>query len=350
MSFRDHARQQAETCARLGSPYTARVLRLVADHLRPGHAVADRLLGWPSDRLSTDALALRLAAALHYLVLTREAAILARFYTRDDIDDGQLWRSLDAVLRLNANSILPALNHAAPTNDVARSAVFIAAGHWLSAAFSLPLVLSELGSCAGLNLLWDRYALQIGQQCYGPDDAPITLVPDWYGPLPPVASPVIRARAGVDRCPLDPMTDFNRLQSHIWPDQPDRLEIQAKALGLAADLRPSIHAGCPVAWLGERLARPQPQACHMIYHSLLWPHLTEGQQRDIIDTMARARLQPNEPLAHVAFEEDDEGPGARVTLTLWPQGAEIALGRADIHGMWVDWQAPDPQAWTDGAR
>lgn len=348
MSFRNHARAQAEACARLGSPYTARVLRLVADRLRPGHAVADRLLGWPAERVEDDAVALRLAGALHHLVLTRKAAMLARFYTRDDIDDAQLWRSLDAVLRLNAEDILPVLNHAPQTNEVARSAVFIAAGHWLSAAFGLPLVLSELGTCAGLNLIWDSYALKIGDHHYGPQDAAITLAPEWYGGLPPLAPPVIRARAGVDRHPLDPVTDRDRLQSYIWADQTTRLERQAKALDLAAEAKPPVHEGCAVTWLSDRLSRPQPQACHMVYHSLFWQYLTDEQQRGIVDAMARARLQANEPLAHVAMEDDGDGPGARLTLTLWPQATEIALGRADFHGAWVDWHAPDPQTWTDG--
>ncbi|MCC1480305.1 DUF2332 domain-containing protein [Roseibaca sp. Y0-43] len=346
MSFRDHARAQAAACEELGSAYTARILRLVADHLRPGHAVADRLLGWPGERLDNDAVALRLAGALHYLVLTRQAAILARFYGRSDIDDPQLWRSLDAVLRLKAAAIMPVLENAPQTNEVARSAVFIAAGHWLTAAFGLPLVLSELGCAAGLNLIWDHYALQIGDQRLGPEDATLTLSPDWRGAVPPVAAPVIRARAGVDRNPLDPVADRDRLQSYIWVDQPARLARQATALDLAAELQPPVREGCAVAWLSDRLSRPQPQACHMVYHSLFWQYLTDAQQREIIDTMARTRLQPNEPLAHVAMEDDGEGPGARLTLTLWPQGTEIALGRADFHGAWVDWQAPDPQAWT----
>lgn len=348
MNFRDHARAQAEACAHMGSPYTARVLRLMADHLRPGHSVADRLLAWPADRLDSDAVALRLSGALHYLVITRQAAILARFYARDDISDQQLWRSLDAVLRLQAQAILPVLDQAPQTNEVARSAVFIAAGHWLTAAFGLPIVLSELGACAGLNLLWDRYALNIGDHHYGPEEAAITLAPTWYGSLPPDSSPVIRARAGVDLNPLDPATDRDRLQSYIWPDQPDRMDRQAAALELAAETRPAIHKGCAVAWLTDRLSRPQPQACHMVYHSLFWQYLQSMQQREIIDAMARARLQTNEPLAHVAMEADDEGPGARLTLTLWPQGTEINLGRADFHGAWIDWQAPDPQAWTEG--
>lgn len=350
MNFRDHARTQAAACETLGSPYTARVLRLIADHMRPGSAVADRLLTWPTDRLGADAVALRLAGALHYLVLTRQAAMLARFYARDDVADGQLWRSLDAVLRLQADAILPVLDHAPQTNEVARSAVFIASGHWLSAAFGLPLVLSELGCSAGLNLLWDRYALRIGDAQFGPEDAALTLSPDWRGALPPLAPPVIRARAGVDRNPLDPVADRDRLQSYIWADQPARLARQASALDLAAERHPHIHTGCAVAWLSERLSRPQPQACHMVYHSLFWQYLSDAQQREIVDTMARTRLQPNEPLAHVAMEDDGEGPGARLTLTLWPQGIEVPLGRADFHGAWVDWQAPDPQAWTDRQR
>lgn len=350
MSFRDHAKWQADACARLGSAYTARVLRLIADHLRPGHAVADTLLAWPEDRLAADAVALRLAGALHFLVLTRQAPMLARFYTRDDVADAQLWRSLDAVLRLNAADILPVLDHAPQTNEVARSAVFIAAGHWLAAAFRLPLVLSELGACAGLNLLWDHYALEVNGQRYGPEDAALTLTPDWHGDMPPLAAPVIRARAGVDRNPLDPVADRLRLQSYIWADQPARLARQAAALDLAAEARPRIDQSCAVPWLGERLSRPQPQACHLVYHSLFWQYLTEPMQRDLIDAMARARLQRDEPLAHLAMEADDAGPGAAITLTLWPQGQEIALGRADFHGAWVDWQAPDPQTWTQAQR
>jgi hypothetical protein len=46
----------------------------------------------------------------------------------------------------------------------------IGAGHWLTARFGLPLVLSEAGSSAGLNLLWDRFALDTGGWRRGPPD------------------------------------------------------------------------------------------------------------------------------------------------------------------------------------
>ena len=49
MTVRDAFRAQAEVCAAMGSPFTARLCRLVADRLRLGTPVADRVLGWRGD-------------------------------------------------------------------------------------------------------------------------------------------------------------------------------------------------------------------------------------------------------------------------------------------------------------
>ncbi len=38
------------------------------------------------------------------------------------------------------------------------------------------------------------------------------------------------------------------------------------------------------------------------------------------------------PLAHFAMEADDQGLGAALHLTLWPDEQVIELGRADFHG------------------
>ena len=140
------------------------------------------------------------------------------------------------------------------------------------------------------------------------------------------------------------------MQSYLWPDQPAALARQAAALDIAAEHAPDVAQGDAVDWLAERLARPLPQACHMVFHSLTWQYLPEHRQRAAIDHMASARLREDEPLAHVAMEDDGTGPGAAVTLTLWPEGREIPLGRADFHGAWVDWQAPAIDGWTDPRR
>ena len=81
-AVRNSFRIQADACQTLGSPFTARILRLLADGLTPGTPVADRVLGWPGDPAGrTDALALRLAGGLHALALQGDPPALRSFYT-----------------------------------------------------------------------------------------------------------------------------------------------------------------------------------------------------------------------------------------------------------------------------
>ncbi len=344
MSFRSHARAQAEACAALGSPFTARLLTLLSERLVPGGAVADRLLAWPKERLRDDAVALRLAGALHYLVLTGAAPILARAYRAPPDSDSQFWRIIEAALRQHAPGILVMLDQPPQTNEVARSAVLIASAHWLSARFELPLVLSELGASAGLNLLWDRYALNAGGQLFGPPDPVLTLAPDWQGELPPNAPPVVRARAGVDLAPLDPVADRQRMLAYIWADQNARRARSVAALDHAAEARPEIARGCAIDWMEARLARPFPQAVHLVFHTVVWQYLPlEAQIRgQALLARAGARMRSDEPLVHLAMEADSHGPGAGLRLHIWPGDEVITLGRADFHGRWVEWNAPEP--------
>lgn len=352
MNFRDHARAQAKACAALGSPFTARLLTIIADRLVPGTVVAERLLNWPADRLGPDAVALRLTGALHYLVLSDKASMLKRLYaTPDAASDSQLWRMIDSALRLHAAEILTTLDSAPQTNELRRSAVLIAAAHWLSATYNLPLVLSELGCSAGLNLLWDSYTLEINTQRFGAVDSDVVLAPDWKGNLPEPVVPVIRARAGVDMNPLDPIADRLRLLSYIWPDQTDRIARTERALDMASEKQPEIARANAIDWLEGRLARPIPHAIHLVYHTVAWQYFSPEDQGRGLALLARAgsRCRADEPLALLSMEDDGTGPGAALNLHLWPMNKGFNLGRADFHGRWVDWHAPDERHWISEA-
>lgn len=342
MNFRTHARAQALACADLGSPLTARLLTLVADRLVPGTDLADHLLDWPAERLHPDAVGLRLAGALHYLVLTGQAPILKRLYADTTVPDTQFWRAIESTLKFRSAEILPILAQAPQTNEVRRSSALIAAAHWLTAAYGLPLVLSELGSSVGLNLLWDHYALEIAGRRYGPEDPVLTLTPDWKGAAPPEAAPLIRSRAGVDLNPLDPEHDQMRLLSYIWADQPDRLARARAALALACEKRPEVARGNAIDWLEGRLSRPVPQAVHLVCHTITWQYLSNADQARGLALLQRVgqRCRADEPLSHLSMEQDGAGPGAALVLHLWPADERIELGRADFHGRWVDWRAP----------
>jgi hypothetical protein len=337
-------RDQARACAGLGSPFTARLLDGLADAILPGTLLADRLLGWPGDLSGNGAsLPLRLAGGLHALVrLGRDADLSAAYADPAGIDDGALRATALAAMARHQGFLLGWIESPPQTNEVRRSAVLIAAAHWLTARFGLPMMLSELGASAGLNLLWDRYALRIGADAFGPTDPTLTLSPEWTGPRPPPARPQVASRAGVDLNPLDPVADRLRLLSYIWADQTDRIARTEAALDAAARERPHVERADAIDWLAGRVATPQPGRLHLIFHTIAWqyfPAATQVRGQALLADAGR-RATPEAPLARLAMEADGQAPGAGLTLQLWPEGEVIALGRADFHGRWVHWATP----------
>ncbi|WP_022704579.1 DUF2332 domain-containing protein [Pseudorhodobacter ferrugineus] len=342
-TVRHSFRVQADACEALGSPLTARILRLLADGLALGTPVADRILNWQGDpSVRADALALRLAGGLHALALQGTPTALHSFYTTParytDIEAlAVLLDTIDAA----PPTLLAWLNSAPQTNEVRRSAPLIAAGHWLAAHYGLPIALSELGASAGLNLNWDRYALDIGET-FGDVGSPLRLTPDWCGPLPPRTQPQITERRGVDLNPLDVSRDALRIRSYIWADQPHRMALTQTAIDMAQGI--TIDRADAVDWLETRLQTPMSGQLHLIFHTVAWQYFPKAAQArgEALLQAAAKRATATAPLAHLGMENDGSEPGAALTLRLWPNAQTIPLGRVDFHGRWVDWQAPAP--------
>jgi hypothetical protein len=339
-TVRQAFRDQARACDALGSPLMARLIAGLAERLAPGDPVSDHVLGWPGDPSSAaDSLPLRLAGGLHALVLSGADPDLAAAYATPGADPTPA--ALAAILR-HPDHLLDWLKSPPQTNEVRRSAVLIATAHWLTAHYRLPLILSELGASAGLNLLWDHYALTDGQQSLGPPAPALTLTPDWTGPHPPASAPQVIDRRGVDLNPLDPVADRLRLLAYLWADQPDRIARTRAALDLAATLHPQIDRGDAADWLETRLQTRHPGALHLIFHTVAWQYFPPATQTRALAALDRAgaTATTNAPLARLAMEADGQTPGAALTLTLWPGNQTISLGRADFHGRWLHWTAP----------
>ena len=211
----------------------------------------------------------------------------------------------------------------------------------MTARYGLPLHLSELGASAGLNLLWDHYALDLGRRRLGPEHPVLTLTPDWTGPMPPLAAPRVLTRAGADIAPLDPVRDRGRLLAYVWADQTARLDRCDTALTLAARLRPQITKADAGIWAQQRLAESFPNALHLIFHTIAAKYFRPATTARLNAALAAAGAKATRqtPLAYLSMERDGPSPGAALTLTLWPGDEIIPLGRADFHGRWVNWQA-----------
>ena len=342
MNLPDAFRTQATTCVGLGSPFMGRLLTLLADIWPATPALARFCDGFTGDIGASGAsLPLRLAGGLHALVLTGQDSALKAAYPPHTATDPALEHAVRQALTTHEAFLLDWMTSPPQTNEVRRAAAIIPVAHALAARFARPFVVSELGASGGLNLMWDRFALQVDNTRLGPAEAALTLRPEWTGPVPAPATVQVADRRGVDLNPLHPGTpaDALRLSAYLWPDQPERLALTRAAI---ATFDAHVDAGDAADWLEQRLTQAPKDHLHLIYHTIAWqyfPPETDARARALIEA-AGARATSSSPLAWLQFEADDASPGAGLTLRLWPGGLHIPLGRADFHGRWLRWEAP----------
>jgi hypothetical protein len=330
---------QAQACEALGSPFTARLMRVLARVWPEDTGLASKVAGWSGDLgPRADSVPLRIAGGLHGLVRSGRAAALAAVYPPLAASEDALAQAVGDALRRHDGFLCDWVKTAPQTNEVARSAALIAGASEAVRRFDLPLVLSELGASAGLNLWFDRYALQVAGQVFGAPHSPVMLAPEWSGPPPPQVGLRVVARRGVDLAPLDPARDADRLMAFVWADQTARLGRLRAALSLAE--AGHVDAGDAADWLQQRLETRHEGRVHLVFHTVAHQYFPQETQERIEAAMvaAGARAVPEAPLGWLGMEGTGDGAGACITLRLWPGDLRLTLGRSGFHGEWVDWR------------
>lgn len=346
--IRDAFNKQGLACERLGSAFMGRLMPLIGQRLAGDTAVGARCLAWQGDvGPSGQSVPLRLAGALHGLVRDGSAPGLAAVYPPHAAGDDELWAAVENALRVHEMRILDWLDRAPQTNEVRRAAAVIAGIWWaLGEVGDRPVVLSELGASAGLNLALDRFSVAMDGTVHGPADAAVALTPEWRGSGRPDPHPIaVVNRGGVDLAPLDvaDATDALRLLAYLWPDQPQRLARTRAAIAITL-APPDADDAAP--WLSRRLSAPYPNALHVVYTTIAAQYFPQPTQAAIADHLRKAGAVEGADLLHLAMEADDSTPGAGLTATLWTGGTpkQVRLGRVDFHGDWIDWSPGQTEA------
>ncbi len=338
---------QAGWCETLGSPFTSRLCATLADRLDRETVVGRRVLDWPGlpDALH-DSVPLRLAGALNALVRRGHVPDLAALYPPHPVPEAdRLWAAVDTTFRARETGLLAWLDLAPQTNEVARSAVLIAGLAVVAAETGMPIALHELGASAGLNLVLDRYACQLGSRVFGDPRSALKLAPAWTGESPPAAKLAIASRRGVDLNPLD-VTDpagRERLLAYVWPDQAERVARLEAALAIALRDPPALDAGDAADWM-ESEFEPSPATglCRVVMHSIAFQYFPARTQARVAAWIERAGAMaaPNAPVAWLRYEADPEREGCpSLRLRIWPEGENRVLAHADAHGRAVTWLA-----------
>lgn len=335
-------RTQAVTCGELGSPMYRRLFEELADDYAWGGRTYALLAG-RSERPIHDAVPLRLAGAVHRVVLRGSDPRLAAHYpTAGGRPGGDFPADFIAYMREHAEEVEAGLSSQVQTNEVGRSVVPLAVSHWLTTLGIHEFEHLEIGASAGLNLNFDRYYAGVRTLRMGDPDSPLRFGGAWFDGMPGVPGRGARvvARRGVDPYPID-VTDPEqrmRLVSFVWPDQAERHERLAAALAVATDHPPLVDTGSADTWVVSRLSRERPHAT-VVFHSIVWQYLgrtvQDGMRRALEEAGAATTADP--PLVWVRMEP--AGPVADVRATVWTGGTRTdhVLAEIGYHGQHMRW-------------
>ena len=272
------------------------------------------------------ALALRLMGAVHRLVLTGDAP---------ELTGSNAWHTFLEILRDRRNRLRELVERPVQTNETARCAALLGGFLEIARATGGPLRLLEVGASAGLNLAFDRYRYELGDERWGPEGSPVTIRAALTG-RPPLETPLeVASRAGCDTRPLDPRSEEDRLTltSYVWMDQAERLKRLRAALDVAAETGIEVEQAGAAGWAESRLRDEHPGVTSVVFHSIVMQYLPDDERERFEEAV---RSAPGS-VAWLRMEPADELTDVR--LTLFPGGEERLLARAGYHGNPIDWVA-----------
>jgi hypothetical protein len=371
IAMADHFRAFADVVERDGGPTYATITRGVADD--------PEVLALLDVAPAQQQRPLLLLAAVHFLLLSGDDHPLRAFYdtvaavrgsdhyerSSPDADVARVFAAFCAERRSQLEELIA--TRTTQTNEIGRCNALlpglcrVAEMHGRGTALSL----LDLGTSAGLNLLFDDYSFTYRtpegiSRVAGPESSEVRLhctVRGGLDTLPDLDVPVMVERVGLDISPVDPSSDDEArwLLACQWPDNPERFgRLRAALVNARATSRAArLEQGDMVTDLADVAATVSGQEPLVVFHSWVAAYLDEDRQRALAAAVRSLDGLGGRPVHHLYFEAAYETPGlptpprgepggrgdVATALVLVPAGGgeTVRLADAHPHGRWLQW-------------
>ena len=331
--------EQADVCRTFESALYGDLLSRASENALKGGVVFELLCPYEARNPRADALALRLMAAVHRLVLSGEALELALHFPSVGGFKGDAWPAFERLLIDKQERLSPLIALPCQTNEVGRAAALAFGFFEIATLSSMPLRLLEVGPSAGLNLRWDHYRYGAGDVRFGPEASPVDLVGLWTEPPRVIPSLIeVAERSGCDPRPIDAQTAEGRLTllASVWADQVARVGRLRGALEIAARVPVDIETSSVRDWLPRQLGRKTPGHATVVYHSIVQEYFDEATATAFQNCLAQAGEQAKDeaPLFWLRLEpvRVDDALRYAVSLKQWPGGVDRVVAWSGPHG------------------
>jgi hypothetical protein len=232
----------------------------------------------------------RFMGAVHYLLLEGANDNLRSYYATMEPRPGPINEAYPDFRRFCfENKILIRdlmLSREVQINEVRRCAALVPALATIwQRQQAVPLALLDIGACAGLNLLFDRYSYDYGVAGSiqaGAASVQISCEPRGSKlPLVPSSFPEVVWRKGIDTNPIDVADPHatNWLIALVSPDDESRLRLLKSALRVAHEEPPILVKGAATDLIGKALLEIPDELSICVFHSFTMQDLERDGRR-----------------------------------------------------------------------
>lgn len=289
-----------------------------------------------------------LFGVVHYLLLRGEDHLLRKFYAsltahpRDPEGAPPVFR--DFCLRYAEEIQNLVTTRKVQTNEVQRCTGLLPAFLLVAQrASKKPLSLLEIGSSAGLHLLWDKYEYDYEPSGYIVNaDSPVQLHCSLIGEKLPDFStgmPVIESRMGIDINPIDVRNpdQVRWIRALIWPEHTDRTVLFERAIAMARRDPPHIIAGNAADVLLSTAETVPDDTALCIFHSYTLNQCPEHMHEQIVSNIEE--IAKSRDVFRISLEWYGGQKQAQLELYSYARnqiGHEL-LAYCESHGRSLEW-------------
>jgi hypothetical protein len=206
-----------------------------------------------------------------------------------------------------------------------------------------PLSLVEIGSSAGLHLLWDKYGYRYDSDPQiGSMTSEVQLHCSLIGAMKPTLPremPSIQSRVGIDIHPIDIMnTDEVRwVRALIWPEHIDRADLFERAIGVARRDPPQVILGNAADVLLSAANTLPSDSVLCIFHSYALNQCTEAIRNQIVANIEELARSKDVFRVSLEWYGGQKQPQLELYSYTAKRREQQLLAHCESHGRSIEW-------------
>jgi hypothetical protein len=229
------------------------------------------------------------------------------------------------------------------TNEVRRCAyLFPAFLFAVKHSVARPLALVEIGTSAGLNLIWDAYQYTYGDGVpYGDLSSEVIIRSSFRGDRPAILSaplPQVSQRIGIDLNIVDTSIPDQAawLRALIWPEHHERRNLMEAALRKRNKMALDLRVGDGFGMLSKLAEEIPEEALMCIYHTHVANQISKEARQSFLSDIDK--VGQNRDIIHLF---NNIKPNFHLTGYRRGQVIDMPLARTDGHARWIEWMQND---------